>query len=102
MFKAFGHPLPTGLSAVGLHINALRRQAGISQGDMAEKVGVTRAAISKAEMGKKIVAEVAPLIYDFFEVPANKRLQYEDNQHSEVDAFGEAVPEGEPPPCLGQ
>jgi DNA-binding XRE family transcriptional regulator len=102
VFKAFGHPSPTGLSAVGLHINALRRNAGITQGEMASKVGVTRAAISKAEMGKKIVNEVAPLIYDFFEVPASERLPHEDNQYTKADAFGEAVPEGEPSLCLGQ
>lgn len=101
VFRAFGHPSPTSLSAVGLHINGLRRNASITQGDMAFKVGVTRAAISKAEMGKKIVNEVAPLVYDFFEVPASERLKYEDNEHPQVDAVGEAVPEGEPSPCLG-
>lgn len=60
---------------------------------MAFKVGVTRAAISKAEMGKKIVNEVAPLIYDFFDVPASERLQHEDHQYPQAQDFGDPLSE---------
>lgn len=66
---------------MGLHIKALRVKSGFTQDEMAKKVGLTRAAISKAEMGRSVVTSVAPRIYDFFEVEASKRLTNEDNQY---------------------
>ena len=93
LFRAFGHSSVTQLDPIGLHIKALRAHAGFTQNEMAEKVGLTRAAISKAEMGRSVVMSVAPRIYDFFEVEASKRLTNEDNQYQEAENLGHPVPE---------
>ncbi len=85
----------TRLDPIGLHIKALRVHAGFTQDEMAKKVGLTRAAISKAEMGRNVVTSVAPRIYDFFEVEASKRLTNEDNQYQEAENLGNPVSEGQ-------
>jgi transcriptional regulator with XRE-family HTH domain len=85
----------TQLDPIGLYIKALRAHAGFTQNEMAEKVGLTRAAISKAEMGRSVVMSVAPRIYDFFEVEASKRLTNEDNQYQEAENLGNPAPEGQ-------
>lgn len=94
LFRAFGHSSVTRLDPIGLHIRALRVHAGFTQSEMAEKVGLTRAAISKAEMGRSVVTAVAPLIYDFFGIAGTARL-YENNEHQEAENLGNPVPEGQ-------
>ncbi len=94
LFRAFGHSSVTRLDPIGLHIKALRVHAGFTQSEMAEKVGLTRAAISKAEMGRSVVTAVAPLIYDFFGIAGTARL-YENNEHQEAENLGNPVPEGQ-------
>lgn len=93
LFRAFGHSSVSRFDPIGLHIRALRVKSGLTQGEMAERVGLTRAAISRAEMGRSLVTSVAPKIYDFFGVEASKRLTNEDNQHQEAENLSDAVPE---------
>lgn len=88
LFRAFGHSPVTELDAVGLHIKSLRTGAGLSQSQMASKISSTRALVSKAEMGMKVVVTIAPLVYDFFEVNEAERMSYEDNQHQEDKNLG--------------
>jgi len=82
LFRAFGHSSASRFDPIGLHIKALRVKSGFTQSEMAGKVGLTRAAISKAEMGRSVVTSVAPLIYDFFGIADTARL-YENAEFLE-------------------
>lgn len=95
LFRAFGHSSPTRFDGIGLHIRALRVDSGLTQEQMAGKIGTTRAAVSKAEMGRSVATQVAPLVYDFFEIPASERLPYENNERPQAKNLGDPVPEGQ-------
>lgn len=85
LFRAFGHPPVSEFDPIGLHIRALRVRSGLTQGQMADRIGTTRAAVSKAEMGHSAVVNVAPLVYGFFGVPAAERLEHEIPAKTEPD-----------------
>ncbi len=85
LFRAFGHSPPSRFDGIALHIRALRVRSGLTQGQMADRIGTTRAAVSKAEMGHSAVVNVAPLVYGFFGVPAAERLEHEIPAKTEPD-----------------
>lgn len=87
LFRAFGHPPVSEFDPIGLHIKALRVHSGLTQDGMAEKIGTTRAAVSKAEMGHRSVVQVAPKIYDFFGIADTARL-YKNNEHLQAENLG--------------
>lgn len=77
---------------IGLNIRALRRQAGMTQAQMAEKTGVSTDHISHVEIGSGTIS--LPLLIELcnlLEVTPNDILagEYRPNPIDEIDMFQE-------------
>jgi transcriptional regulator with XRE-family HTH domain len=77
---------------IGNVIKQLRDTQSITQGGLAEKMGVSQAAWSKLESGKSTLstAQLAK-VADLLKVPANQIMQYADKAAANFKAEGLAV-----------
>lgn len=99
VFRHFGHVPETKFDRLGLHLRSLRLEAGIPQLDLANGIGSTRAAVSRAESGGPQALWLSDAIYDFFEVPQQERISNEDNQHPQPQDVLHPESEGKPAHC---
>lgn len=93
IYAFYRMPKETGFDRVSIDIRTRREGMGLTQKGLADAIGVSRADISRLEAGNIKFASIASLAYDFFGIPDDERVKNEDNQHQEMEYFGDTLPE---------
>ncbi len=69
------------------HVRKLRDQAGFSQGDIAERVGISRPLLTMMENGQR------PMSYPQYVKAVNAIFELDDERHEELQTVREHMPE---------
>jgi len=90
LFRHFKHEDVSGLNDPIIIVRSIRKKIGMTQDDLAARVGSNRGVISKFEKGELINLELAELICDALGIKGKKKSKilkslHEDNEHQEPE-----------------